>query len=373
MIYFDNAATTYPKPESVIEAVNDAVSGVYGNPGRGGHAAAMAAAELVYGCRVKLAKAFGTDPSRVCFTGGCTAALNTAILGRISPGERVITSDLEHNSVMRPLRAAKAVTDTFSAASDDGRILGQIDEKIKKGAACVVCTCASNVLPVVLPYAKIGALCRKRGVTFIADGAQAAGFYDIDVERDGIDVLCVPSHKGLYGIPGAGALIFSPRADVSRFKPLVSGGTGTDPLSVIMPETVPERFEAGTLPLAAIASMSAGIDHVNSVGTENIRRKVEAVKRAVLGRLSDDGRIKFYGRGPGSLLCFNVEGAGCERIARELDLHGICVRAGLHCSPSAHKYTAPDGTGAVRLSFSYSNTTDEAERFCRIMSRFILP
>ncbi|MBP5208211.1 MAG: aminotransferase class V-fold PLP-dependent enzyme [Clostridia bacterium] len=369
MIYFDNAATTYPKPGCVISAVNAASSGAYGNPGRGGHRAAMAAAELVYEARVRLALLFGTLPERVCFTGGCTAALNQAILGLLRRGERVMTSDIEHNSVMRPLYASGAEITTFPAFSRTEEILGRINDGINNGVSCVVCTCASNVFPLVLPYGQIGALCRDRGVVFIADGAQAAGVYDINVGRDNIDVLCVPSHKGLYGVTGCGALILSADFDAERLRPVLSGGSGVNSAEPFMPKEPPERFEAGTLPVVPVAALAAGAGFVLDTGVGTIRACEERICRAVLDGLSGADAVRFYRAAPGTLLCFNIEGKSCEETADLLDGYGICVRAGLHCAPSAHKYTAPDGTGAVRVSFSYFNTENQAKAFCEAVRR----
>ena len=366
MIYFDNAATTYPKPERVINAVNDFILFRGGNPGRGGHELSMRAAETVYKCRKKLALFFGlSDPSRVCFCGGCTEALNTAIRGCIKPGDVVITSDIEHNSVRRPLIASGALILKFDAFSDKDTILSEINDGINKGASAVVCTCASNVFPLVLPYREIGALCRQNGVIFIADGAQAAGIYDIDVLSDNIDVLCIPAHKGLYGITGCGAMILSERFDAERMAPLLYGGSGINSFDHSMPADPPEKFEAGTLPTVSIAALSAGVDFVVSTGTDVIRKKERELSAFILKELENEPDIVFYHRCEGSVLCFNIAGMKSERTAKLLSDNGICVRPGFHCAPDAHKRTAPDG--AVRLGFSVFNTMEDAERFVDVI------
>lgn len=366
MIYFDNAATTYPKPDRVKTAVAKFIEERGGNPGRGGHIMAMKAAETVYGCRKKLGSFFGvSDPSLVCFSGSCTEALNTAIYGCLSKGDKVITSNIEHNSVRRPLIAAGCEILTFDALSDDNETLLQVEKLIKDGAKALVCTCASNVFPVVLPVKELGRLCKKYGVLFIADGAQAAGHVDIDVIRDNIGVLCIPAHKGLYGIPGCGAMIFSPLFDTEKLKPLLFGGSGVNSRETDMPFYPPEKFEAGTLPTAAIAALSAGIDFVNDVGIPEISRRERAISERILNCLSNNGSVVFYHGKSGSLLCFNIKNLPCERTAELLNEYGVCARAGLHCSPDAHKMTAPDG--AVRISFSYFNTMSEADAFCDII------
>ena len=366
MIYFDNAATTYPKPDCVKKAVGSFIEDRCGNPGRGGHIMAMKAAETVYETRKKLGLFFGvSDPSLLCFSGSCTEALNTAIFGVLRRGDKVITSNTEHNSVRRPLIAAGCKTLTFDALAGDGEILSQVEKLIKYGAKALVCTCASNVFPLCLPIKELGKLCKENGVLFIADGAQAAGHFDIDVIRDNIDILCVPAHKGLYGIPGCGAMIFSPLYDTERHRPLLYGGSGVNSREADMPLYPPEKFEAGTLPTVAIAALSAGLDFVNGVGIPEISKREHAISGRLLNRLKNNENVVFYNGKLGSLLCLNVKGVPSEKTAEILNEYGVCARAGLHCSPDAHKMTAPDG--AVRISFSYFNTTEEADAFCDIL------
>lgn len=366
MIYFDNAATSYPKPYRVKKAVTVFIEDSCGNPGRGGHTMAMKAAETVYGTRKKLAAFFGaSDPTLVCFTGSCTEALNTAIFGCLSKGDKVITSNIEHNSVRRPLIAAGCEILTFDALAGEDEILSQVDKLTAGGAKALVCTCASNVFPVNLPVRKLGQLCRRRGVLFIADGAQAAGHFDIDVVRDNIDILCIPAHKGLYGIPGCGAMIFSPLFNTGKLKPLLYGGSGVNSREAAMPFYPPEKFEAGTLPTVAIAALSAGLDFVNEIGITEIRKRERAISERILNCVTNNDNVVFYRGKPGSLLCFNVKGVPCEKTAAILNDYGVCARAGLHCSPDAHKMTAPDG--AVRISFSVFNTEAEADAFCDII------
>lgn len=326
----------------------------------------MKASKTVYECRKKLARFFGiSDPSLVCFTGSCTEALNAAIFGSIGKNDKVITSNIEHNCVRRPLIATGADISFFDASADKSEILSQVDKLIRTGAKALVCTYASNVFPLYLPIRELGRLCRERGVLFIVDGAQAAGHCKIDIIKDNIDILCIPSHKGLYGIPGCGALIFSPLYDTEKHRPLLYGGSGINSRDADMPPMPPERFEAGTLPTVAIASLSSGIDFVNNIGIEKIERKEQKISERIIKNISGSKNVIFYHEKPGSLLCFNIRGVPCEKTAYILNEYGVCARAGLHCAPDAHKMTAPDG--AVRISFSVFNTIEEADAFCDII------
>ena len=372
MIYFDNAATSWPKPRAVEGAVKRLFREPYGNPGRGGHAAAMRAAETVYRARVKAAELFGAKgPHLVCFTGGCTESLNAAISGAVRYGMKVMTGTTEHNSVIRPLIRAGADISYFDSLSDEETILGQIRAGLLSGVSAVVCAWASNVFPTVLPIRRIGALCREHGAVFIVDAAQAAGIYDINVDADNIDILCAPAHKGLYGVTGCGITVFSEGYDVRSHPPLTVGGSGADPYPAYMPDRLPERFEAGTLPLLPIAALSAGIDFVRSTGIAAIRAHEESISAAILDSLSGVSGVTFYRPSYGPLLCFNIDGKAPEETAALLDSRGICARAGMHCAPGAHKYTAPDGSGAVRISFSVFNTEEEAEYFCDVIKDII--
>ncbi len=367
MIYYDNAATTYPKPPEVISAVSDFIRNSGGNPGRGGHFLSLRAAETVYGCRKKLAALFGVpDPARVCFTGGATDSLNRVILGFIGRCDHVVCSDIEHNSVRRPLIASGAEVSEFDAFADEKSMLEEIDSLIKRNTKAVICTYASNVFPLVLPVTKIGALCKKRGVAFIVDGAQAAGVYGIDMVKQNIDILCLPAHKGLYGVAGCGATVFGPSFDPSGIKTVITGGSGVNSFDAGMPDELPERFEAGTLPTVGIVALSAGADFVMKRGVSEISAHEQTVQKRIYDNLKDDERIRFYRYAKGTLLLFNVEGKTPDQTSRLFNGYGVCCRAGYHCSPGAHKKTATVNTGAVRISFSVYNGIKQADRFSEI-------
>ena len=367
MIYLDNAATTFPKPAEVYREVGVYLRESCGSPGRGGHRMALAAAREVWECRCAVSELFGlSEPERVCFAQNCTCALNIAIKGVVRPFSRVITSNLEHNSVLRPLYSIPGVKlSVFNALKPEEELLADVDALLTAGADALVCTHASNILPVVLPVGKIGEMCAKHGTIFIVDAAQSAGVYPIDIKKEHIDILCMPGHKSLYGLQGSGAIVFSPLFDCGKINPLVLGGSGVESKSRGMPELPPERFEAGTLSTPTIVGLHEGIKYVKSVGIDAIREKETALAARFRDILLDCGKITVYGEGGTSVL-FNIDGIDSEDAAQTADKYGVCVRAGFHCSPAAREANGTFSIGAVRASFSYFNTMSQAERAGRI-------
>lgn len=367
MIYFDNAATTYPKPPAVIRAVTESMKKC-GNPSRGAHALAMRAADEVYRCRCAAANMFGASPERVIFTSGATHSLNLAIGAHRERDGAILISDLEHNSVLRPALASGKEVRMFSSfiglrgEEREAMILSSI-EQISDGAVMLVCTAASNICGASMPIDKIGEFCREHGILFIVDGAQAGGVYDINVARDNIDVLCLPSHKGLYGPMGCGMLILG--ADVS-LPPLMYGGSGVDSRAPTMPSLPPERYEAGTLALPLIAGLRSGIEFVESKTPALIRAHEEKLADLLKKALLEDRRIRIYApHHSGGIVLFSIDGIDAEEISAHLDTNGICTRAGLHCAPLAHNTL--DSEGAVRVSFGIGNTEKEVETLCRVI------
>ncbi len=367
MVYLDNAATTFPKPLGVGEEVYRTVRDHCGNPGRGGHALARSAAEKVYACREKLARMFSAEgPENVIFTQNTTHALNIAIKGLVPRGGHIMISDLEHNSVRRPAeavrRAGLADYSVFSSFAGDAgyereldtaRILSDISAKLRRNTRLLVCTAMSNIAGLRMPLSEIGAFCHSRGVLFAVDAAQGAGHMPIDMKAAHIDALCVPGQKGLYGIPGVGALMLASGVMPTT---LLEGGSGSASLDLGMPSDIPERYEAGTLPLPAISALSAGLDFVNGVGIGEISRHEEALCELCISELSKISGVTFYCSKLGPTLIFNLRDIPSDILAAELDAHGICVRGGFHCAPLAHKTLGTPEHGAVRVSFSYFNT-----------------
>lgn len=369
MVYLDNAATSFPKPPSVVAEVTRCLEEYCGNPGRGGHPLSMAAAEKIYECREELSALFGApDPSHVIFTQNATAALNLAIKGLLPDGAHVIASDLEHNSVRRPLEALAAdglisfdkisiIGDGY--ALDGGAICKRITTAIRKNTAAVIMTACPNVCSLQLPIAEIGAFCRRRGILFIVDGAQAAGHFPIDMRSMCIDALCLPGHKGLLGPQGSGALILGegimPRV-------IFEGGSGSSSFEAEMPREIPERYEAGTLSTPAIAGLCEGVRYIRRLGLASIEKHERSLFLYARQRLGSIPKVRIYmPQYAGSVLSFNVGTLPSDRVASALGTAGICTRGGFHCNPWAHTVLGTDAHGSVRISFSPFNTPQDVD------------
>ncbi|MBQ4602112.1 MAG: aminotransferase class V-fold PLP-dependent enzyme [Clostridia bacterium] len=374
MIYLDNGATTYPKPESVYREVNRCMTDYCGNPGRGGHSMSLAAGKAVYDCRCLVAELFSCEPENVVFTLNTTYALNMAIKGIARTGDHIIISNMEHNSVLRPVITTGCDYDVFDAMGSTEWVIRDILSKLTPRTRMIVCTHKSNVCPVRLPIRAIGELCRQRGLCFIVDAAQSAGVYPIDVRECHIDALCFAGHKSLYGIQGAGGVIFSNRYKgeaARKLHTLVEGGSGIASLEEYMPALLPERLEAGTLPTPAIAGLSQGIRAITEVGINHIREHEISLYRRTRERLSNHDRIEVYCPeiGYGETILFNIENMSSTMVADKLDREGICVRAGFHCAPLAHKHLGTGDSGAVRISFGAFNTAEEVDIFCDVLNK----
>lgn len=367
MLYLDNAATTFPKPEAVTEAVARCMRNTCGNPGRGSHRLALAASEEIYTCREETAAFFGASGAdRVIFTMNATHALNTAIKSVLRPGDHVLIGSMEHNSVWRPVaRLADERFISYSVFSVRGspeEILADIRRKIRKDTRALVCAHVSNIANAAVPVLEIGRFCRAAGLTFILDGAQSAGHLPINVEEMCIDMLCVPGHKGLYGPQGTGMIVCGSNRMVSG-KTLVEGGSGMHSLEPSMPDVLPERYEAGTLPTPAVAGLREGIRFVKQIGLPAIRKAEWKLWHTAYARLSEMPGIRLYDDTPGSVLLFNVDGMPAANVGAALDSRGICVRSGYHCAPMAHYAMGTGENGAVRASFSVMNTPQDILRF----------
>lgn len=371
MIYLDNAATSFPKPRSVQNEVERCIKSYCGNPGRGSHTLSRISGEKVYETREKIAELFGSSsPENVFFTYNDTYALNTVIKGLLDRGDHVIISDMEHNSVYRPIAAlakkGMISYDTFDTMclspmrSPEGICAG-IKRLIRRETKMLVVAHASNICSAALPIAQIGELCRSHRVLLVLDAAQSAGHIPINITEMKIDALCAPGHKALFGLQGSG---FALLRDGLLPRGMVEGGSGVNSLLEEMPESSPERFEAGTLSVPCIASLGAGIDHINELGIEQIQQHEAALYIRLADMLSTFSDITHYAPcHVGSTLLFNIKGIPCEAAADLLDKHGICVRSGYHCSPLGHRTLGTIGTGAVRVSFSPFNTMRELDFF----------
>ncbi len=347
MIYLDHGATSMGKPFRVGEAMARAVQ-CCGNPGRGGHRAAMTAAQTVYHCRELGAKLFDCDEEQVVFTSNCTHGLNIAIGDLVNPGDRVVISGFEHNAVTRPLAALGARVEVAGRRLfDPANTLQRFENALRKGADAAVFTHVSNVFGYILPVEEMAALCKRYGVPFIIDGAQGAGSKSISLNKLGANYIAMPGHKGLLGPQGTGILLCG---DVP--KPLIYGGTGTQSRLQEMPEDLPERLEAGTVNVPGIAGLAAGMEYVAKRGVETIGAQQARVARYCARRLSQLGMDVFSGDHQGGTVSFVPKG-DCEEMAEKLARRGIAVRAGLHCAPLAHQSAGTQETGTVRVSFGH--------------------
>lgn len=365
MIYFDNAATTFPKPAEVSAEVLRCLTRYCGNPGRGAHPLALLCAEKIYAARELLSDFFGLSaPERIIFTQNTTHALNLVLKGFLRTGDHVLISELEHNAVRRPLlrlHAEKKVSfDVFEVVGKStAEILQGIEKRLTYATKAVICVHASNVCSLHLPLEEIGALCHRKGVKLIVDAAQSAGHLPIDMQKMHVDALAAPGHKALYGMQGAGVLALGEGMELT---PLLEGGSGSDSLSPDMPLSPPERFEAGTLSTPAIVSLAQGVRLVRERGVESIREKERALFFAAVERLTTLPEIELYAtEHAGAVLLFNHRSIPPFALAQKLAQSEICVRAGYHCAPMAHKALGtPDG-GAVRLSFGLFNTVAQLD------------
>ncbi len=372
LIYFDNAATTFPKPDAVYRAADNYQRNSCGNASRGSHSLALAAAEAVYRTREELAELFSASPESIAFTMNTTYALNFAIKAMTHHGDHILISDMEHNSVLRPVHQAAmrlgATYDIFRSSGTTEDILNDIERKRGKNTRLLICTHQSNIIPRILPIEEISEYCREHGIYMIADCAQSAGSIPLNMSRCKIDAVCVPGHKGLYGCQGCGAIIFGDVA-AEELKTTIEGGSGSESIPLVMPEHLPDRFEAGTLPSPAIASLAYGIRFVREKGIDNIRAHETRICEYIINRFCENDDINVYNDTPGSTLLFNINGKTSSEIASTFDEFGICLRAGLHCAPLAHRTLGTFPSGAVRASFGAFNTMSEAERFCDAADR----
>lgn len=367
-IYLDNAATSFPKPSQVTEAVEKTLRLHAANPGRGGHQLSLQAGRLVMECREAVARFFGvSDATRIAFTANATEAINLALFGLLQPGDRVVTTSMEHNAVVRPLRALSDRGVTVARATADQ--MGVVDpaairEACVAGTRLVVMNHCSNVTGTVQAIEELGPWCRQKGITFMVDAAQSAGILPIHVEEMAIDLLAVPGHKSLLGPPGTGFLYVRPGLEL---RPLLYGGTGNFSQLATQPEEMPERLESGTLNTIGLAGLKAGIEFLEAVGLDHVRlHERELLDRLIRG-LSGIAGVTLYGplgsNRHGGALSFTVSNLDPSLMGFRLDReYGICCRVGLHCAPEAHGSIGTLPEGSVRLSPGYFNTPDDIDR-----------
>lgn len=368
MMYWDNAATTWPKPLMVRSAVCKATALYGANPGRSGHRMSLSSAEQVYRSRQAVADFFGlSDPTGVVFTANCTAALNMVIHGVMQAGGSALVSDLEHNAVMRPM-ARYGRYQVVEWCRDEEELIERFRRAMRPDTRLLVCTHASNVFGVTLPIRRLGELAHHYGVTFCVDAAQSAGVLSIDMEKDSIDYLCVAPHKGLYAPMGTGILLCR---ENTALTPLVYGGTGSHSLSLNQPEELPDRLESGTPNTSGICGIRQGVAFVQTRGREIIYAHEMRCLQRVYDCLRECSAVQFYTPRPEleenvPVMSLNVKNMPSEQVASLLDERGIAVRAGLHCAPAAHRHFGTLDMGTVRLAPSAFSTEEEAENIGKV-------
>ena len=374
-LYFDNAATSWPKPPGVLRALGRYLHRGGGNPGRSGHARAIEAGRIVLETRELLAELLGVrDPAHLVFTKNATEALNLALLGTLKPGDHVVTGSTEHNSVLRPLTALRerGVEVTMVEADAAGRLAPEaVIAALRANTRLVALNHASNVCGTVLDAAAVGRLCRQRGVPFLLDAAQTAGCLSIDVESLGVDLLAFSGHKGLLGPQGTGGLYIR---DPAALRPLEYGGTGSRSDREEQPEFLPDRFESGTLNVHGLAGLGAGLRYLRNRGVEEVAGHDRRLLGILLEALNAEPGITVYGPGDGNdqvgVLSVNIIGLSPSEVGWRLEREfGILTRIGLHCAPRAHRTlgTFPDGT--VRLSWGPFTREVEARAAIRALRR----
>ncbi len=371
MIYFDNAATTGKKPQTVVKAVDEALKNLSANPGRSGHELSSKAAENVYKVREKVAQFFGASGAEnVVFTLNCTHSINCVLKGVINKGDHIIVSSLEHNAVMRPLKKIKASFDMARVSFDnDNDTLMEFKKKIRPNTKLILCTGASNVFGKILPIKEIGKLCLEKGIYFAVDAAQTAGVLPINMKEMNIDYLCVASHKGLYAPMGTGILICEKPIENT----IIEGGTGTNSLELFQPPFLPERLESGTVNVSGIMGIGAGVDYVNQIGIKKIYEHEMRLTSLLYKGLQNNPEIILYTPEPklysyAPVLSFNFKGVDSGETALALSREGIAVRGGIQCSPMAHKQTGTENTGTVRVSFGTFNNETEVQKLLYVLN-----
>lgn len=367
MIYLDNAATTYPKPDTVYEAVKETMEKYGANPGRGSYKLSIEASRLVFDVRNKLAKFFNVEnPFNIIFTLNCTMSINIALKGLLKPGDHVIVTSMEHNSVIRPLEKLKSRGINYDVVwCDEEGLLNAEDIKklIRKETKLIVSTAASNVFGSIMPIEAIGEIAKEYGLIFMVDGAQGVGYLDIDTKKENIDLLAFPGHKGLYGPQGTGGLYCNGNIKIDT---ILEGGTGSYSDSVKQPEILPDMLESGTINVAGIGGLGAGLDYINKNGLEKLYKKEMELTDNFIKSLKKIEGIKVYGpqditkRIP--VVSLNIDDIDSTLVSHILDSkYDIATRSGLHCAVMAHRTLKTLKQGTVRFSFGSFNTNEDVD------------
>lgn len=377
MIYLDNAATTYPKPQPVVNSICRAFRDYGANPGRSGYELSMQTSAQIYGCREKAAEFFNlSNVENVIFTQNCTMAINIVFKGLLKSGDHVVISDLEHNAVVRPLfemmrNCGIKYTSAHVCDENDSQTVANFKKAIRPNTKLIFCTHASNVFGIVLPIRQIGKLAHENNILFGVDGAQSAGVLPIDMEKDNIDFLCVPGHKGLYGPMGTGMLLIKNEIPMRSF---IEGGTGSLSAKLSQPDFLPDRFESGTGNTPGIIGLSSGISFVKGQEISWIYNHELSLIQFLYNELSKIDGVILYTNFPEKgryvpLLSFNIDGKHSEETAEFFGRNGIAVRAGLHCAPLAHSSFGTMDIGTVRVCPSVFTNKNEIKHFVNFVGK----
>ena len=375
MIYLDNGATSFPKPRGMVDAMDRCMLDYCGNPGRSGHSFSMKTGDGIYNARKKIAKLFNIpDPTRIIFTWNTTGALNMGIQGVLKEGDHVITTSMEHNSVLRPLKMLEnmGVEHTIVMCDKTGSVnLRDIKEAVKENTKMLVCTHASNVVGTIQPIRELGEFARRNNLIFMVDGAQSGGVLLINVVEMNIDMLAMPGHKGLLGPMGTGFLYVKEGIEI---RPLLSGGTGSASKDRRQPLEIPDGFEAGTVNAPGIIGLGYSVDLLLKLGIQNIYEKEHELTKLLDEELRSMKNVTVYGPEDidkkVGIVTFNIKGKSCEQVADELsEVYGIAARGGFHCAGLAHKTIGTWEQGAVRLSIGVFNTKGQIKTAIEAVNR----
>ncbi|MBW9152833.1 aminotransferase class V-fold PLP-dependent enzyme [Clostridium estertheticum] len=372
MIYLDNAATSFPKPVGVYSEVLKCMENYAANPGRGSHDMAIEASSKIMDTRQELSEIFNIpNLLNIVFTCNATEALNIGIKGILKPGDHVISTVIEHNSVLRPLNylSKKGITFTLLGVDENGYLnINNLKKKIRRKTKAIIINHTSNVLGTIQDIRSIGQLAKESGIIFMVDASQSAGVIPIDVILDNIDLLAFPGHKGLYGPQGTGGLYIREGVDLDSF---IQGGTGSDSLSMNQPHFLPDKFESGTLNTPGIAGLYEGLRFIKKIGIENIRKHEIMLVEYLVEELKKLSYIKIYGgtdyKNRGAVVSLNIDNVDVSEVGDFLNKKGIAVRTGFHCVPLIHGIIGTSKRGTVRISPGYFNNLEDIERLIKAL------
>jgi len=372
MIYLDNAATSFPKPVEVYSEVLKCMENYAANPGRGSHDMAIEASSKIMDTRQELSEFFNIpNLLNIIFTCNATQSLNIGIKGMLKVGDHVISTVIEHNSVLRPLHylSEKGITSTLLDVDENGYLnINNIKKEIRTNTKAIIINHTSNVLGTVQDIKAIGKIAKETGLIFMVDASQSAGVIPIDVMRDNIDLLAFPGHKGLYGPQGTGGLYIN---DTLKLDSFIQGGTGSESFSMNQPNYLPDRFESGTLNTPAIAGLCAGIKFVRKIGIENIRNHEIKLVEYLVKELCKLPYVKIYGgtdyKNRGAVVSLNLDNVDVSEVGDQLNKKGIAVRTGFHCAPLIHQIIGTNMRGTVRISPGYFNNLEDIEKFIKAL------